>query len=296
MTGVIERTVVTEPGVYDLDEASYHGDPVVGGSLSHSGARRLLAPSCPAKFDHERRNGRAEKPEFDFGKAAHHEVLGAGADLCVIDAPDWRTKAAREQRDEAYAEGRTPLLVDEYEVVRRMAAALRAHPFASALFDAEIGRPERSLFGRDEQTGVMLRARFDYLDNDADQPDGGRLLIPDYKTARSADTASVERALHEYGYASGGAWYGDLAKRLGLCERYAFLLVVQEKAAPFLVNVVDVSQMALTIGRYRNRQAVDLYARCVEAGRWPGYEGFDQTIPNVSLPAWVERAYFEEIQ
>lgn len=295
MTAVLERVEVTEPGVYSLDEATYHADPVPGGSLSHSGARRLLAPSCPAKFDHERRHGRPGKPEFDFGKAAHREVLGAGADLWVIEASDWRTKAAREERDQAYADGQVPILVDDYQIVVDMAAALRAHPFAAALFDPEIGRPERSLFARDAQTGVMLRARFDYLDSEPDSPAGGRLLIADYKSARSADTAAVERAMHEYGYASGAAWYGDIAKRLGLCREFMFLLVVQEKTAPYLVNVVQVSQMALTIGRYRNRQAIDLYARCVAEGRWPGYEGFDHDIPTVSLPGWVERDYFEEI-
>ena len=56
--GIAEaEVVVDEPGVYDgLDEAAYHADPVPGGSLSASGAKLLLPPSCPALYaDRERR-------------------------------------------------------------------------------------------------------------------------------------------------------------------------------------------------------------------------------------------------
>lgn len=38
---------ITEPGVYDLPAEVYHADPVEGGSLSSTGARKLLPPSCP---------------------------------------------------------------------------------------------------------------------------------------------------------------------------------------------------------------------------------------------------------
>jgi hypothetical protein len=46
--------LITEPGVYDIAEDHYHADPVPGGSLSNSGAKKLLPPSCPAKFAYER--------------------------------------------------------------------------------------------------------------------------------------------------------------------------------------------------------------------------------------------------
>jgi len=39
---------VTEPGVYDIPEDAYHRDPVKGGSLSYSGAKKLLGLSGAA--------------------------------------------------------------------------------------------------------------------------------------------------------------------------------------------------------------------------------------------------------
>jgi len=46
MTAVVDQVLITEPGVYALPADVYHADPVAGGSLSSSGAKKLLA--CPA--------------------------------------------------------------------------------------------------------------------------------------------------------------------------------------------------------------------------------------------------------
>src|SRR3954471_5458063 len=116
MTALIESTsvVVTEPGVYpDIPELAYHADCVSEGSLSCSGAKKLLPPSCPALFKWERENPPPPKRQFDFGHAAHKLVLGVGPELVGVDAPDWRTNAAKAQRDEARARGAVPLLVHE---------------------------------------------------------------------------------------------------------------------------------------------------------------------------------------
>lgn len=71
-----EPLAVTEPGVYDdMPEHVYLADPVPGGSLSFSGAKALLPPSCPALYRHQRDHGRPPKPAFDFGHAVHSMVL-----------------------------------------------------------------------------------------------------------------------------------------------------------------------------------------------------------------------------
>ena len=64
-------------------------------------------------------------------------VLGAGAEIAEIKARNWQTKAAQNDRDAARAEGFLPLLTHEHEQVKAMAAALRRHPVASALFNPE---------------------------------------------------------------------------------------------------------------------------------------------------------------
>ena len=273
------------PGLYpDLDITTYHADRT---SLSSSGARRLLPPSCPALFRHEQDNPQPPKKTFDLGNAAHRLVLGDGPDLVAIEADDWRTKAAREERDEVRAAGGVALLATEYDQVQAMADAIRRHPVASALFAPESGRPEVSVFWEDGPTGIRRRARFDWLPNSGP----GRLIIPDYKTCRSAEPTALARAVDEYGYHCQDDWYRAAARAADLAEDPAFVFVCQEKTAPYLVTVVELDAMARRIGAARNRRAIETFARCTETGYWPGYS---DSIEYLSLPVWAERRDEEE--
>jgi hypothetical protein len=273
--------VITEPGVYDLDEADYHRDPVPSRSLSSTGARRILPPSCPALFRHDQLHGQPPKAVFDFGHAAHGLVLGTGSPLHVVAADDWRTKAAQEARKEAYAAGHVPVLTHEHQQVVAMADAIRQHPVASALFNPERGKPEQSLFAVDKWHGVMRRARLDWLPDVHD----GRLIIPDYKTSISAEPRSIAKSVANYGYHQQAAWYLDLARDLELADdAAAFVLVFQEKTAPYLITVVQPDAEALRVGRERNERALAIYAECAAADIWPGYS---DDVEVVSLPTWA---------
>lgn len=277
-----------KPGVYDMDDATYHADPVPGGSLSSSGARKLLPPSCPALFKHELDHGRPPTKAFDFGHAAHRLVLGTGPELVKVDADSWKTAAAQERRDEAHARGAVPLLPAEWEQVHQMAAAIREHPMARALFNPDRGRPEQSLFWVDERTGVWRRARLDWLPN----PGQRRVIVPDYKTARSAAPDDIQRTIRAYGYDQQCAWYIDAVRALDLAGLdAAFVFVVQQKTAPYLVTVVQLDAVALQVGRFLNRKAIDIYAECRRTGRWPGFSDDVEVLP---LPAWVERQFVHE--
>lgn len=271
---------VEQPGVYELSEADYHGDPVDGGSLSSSGAKLLLPPSCPAKFKYQIEHPPTPKPAFDLGSAAHKLVLGVGADIVPVDAPDWRTKAAREQRDTAHEAGQIPVLRHDYNTVQAMAAALRVHPWASALFNPERGMAEQSLFWIDQQAGIWRRSRLDWLPDRND----GRILVSDYKTAVSADLGAIQRTVYSYRYFSQAAWYLDAVVGTGYHDNASFLFVVQEKEPPFVVTVVQLDADAIRKGRILNRRAIDLYAQCKADDHWPGYS---ETIETISLPAWA---------
>lgn len=281
----VDRMVITEPGVYDIPEDVYHADPVPGGSLSSTGARKLLAPSAPAKFryalDHP---GAEENRVFDFGHVAHKLVLGRGSEIAVIDADNYRTKRAQDEKKAAYAAGATPILAGEMERAEAMAKAVREHPFAGDLFTA--GRPEVSVFARDKQTGVMLRARMDWL---RDEPmDDGRLLLVDYKTTRDADPDAIAKAVRQHGYHQQDAWYCDVARFAGITDQPAFVFVFQEKEPPYLVTVIELDAAARFWGDVLNRHAINVYAHCMETGRWPGYA--DDIVP-IGLPPWAEREY-----
>lgn len=276
--------MIDQPGWYpDVTAEAYHADPVAGGSLSSSGARALLPPSCPARYRYDRDNGQAPKRTFDLGHAAHRMVLGLGAELEIVDAADWRTKAAKEQRDTARAAGRVPLLAHEMATVDAMAEELRRHPMAGRLLDQADGAAEQTVVWQDQPTGVWCRARFDWLPN---RHPGRRLVLIDYKTCASAELDALKRAMHQFGYHQQAAWYLQGAAEVFGVTDPGFVFIAQERTPPYLVTVFTPDSTALRIGAERNHVARCVYARCTETGRWPAY---DDGLALLPLPAWAER-------
>lgn len=271
---------ITEPGIYDIDEATYHADPCEPMSLSASGAKLLLSEpfeGCPALYKFRRDNPEPPRETFDFGHVAHCLLLGKGAEIAVIDAADWRTKDAKDQRDAARDAGKTPILIDTFEKAQAMVKAVREHPFAGAAFAN--GTPERSLFWKDEDTHVWRRCRPDFL------PRKGTIAA-DFKTCLSAHPAAISRAFNDYGYFLQAAWYMDGIAAVGACEQPAFVFVFQEKTEPYLVTVVQPTPAAIEWGRILARKACFEFLKCQRLGEWPGYA--DDVI-GVDLPQWGER-------
>lgn len=282
MTAVDTEVLITEPGLYGgITAEQYHADPVAGGSLSSSGARALLPPSCPALFRHHQIHGQPPKAEFDFGHAAHRLVLGAGAGVVEIDADNWRTNAAKTARDEARAAGLVPLLSKDLAQVHEMAAALRGHPEAAALLAPGTGDPEQVIVWQDDATGVWCRAMFDWLRH---RPPTGRRVLVDYKTCASAEPTEVDKAAARFGYHQQDPWYRDGVRQIDGAEP-AFLFIFQEREAPYLVTVAELDPVARRIGDYRNHWARQTYARCAAEDRWPSYT---EGIHEIRLPRWVE--------
>jgi hypothetical protein len=276
---------ITKPGLYpDVTDEEYHADPVVGGSLSSTGARRLLPPSCPAKFrwlaDHPEKGRSAT---LDFGRAAHRWVLGAGPELVRLEHDDLRTKAARTEAAEAEARGAIALKPAEYDEIVEMAAVIEAHPIAGKLFARDSGKPEQTIVWQDHRTGTMRRLRLDWLPNTLSS--AGRLLLPDYKTVRSAEPSEIEKSINNYGYHMQGDWYIDGVLSMGLADTVAFLLVCQEKTAPYVVTVVQIHPDTLLAGHVLNEYAIETYLKCVNSGHWPGYA---ENVVLGRLPGYAE--------
>ncbi|AKF14905.1 exonuclease VIII [Mycobacterium phage MOOREtheMARYer] len=272
-------------GIYsNVAEEVYHGDL---GSLSSSGARALLA-TTPEEFDWNRRNDRGVNKNFDFGHAAHKMVLGKGNQLGLLDpkvcghgkdgkiakeparTSEWQAAAAKHRR-----EGRIPMPKWDMEKAQTMAGRVHAHRVAGRLFSR--GQAEHSIYWHDDATGVRLRCRPDFL------TDGlGRTICIDYKTSTSANPAQFQRAVIDYGYHQQQAFYEDGLAEIGLTDA-GFLFVVQSKTAPFTVSVCRIKPEIVALGRRQNRAAIELFARCTEEGRWPGYDG----IQEVGMAGWA---------
>jgi hypothetical protein len=278
---------VTEPCVIpDLPEEQYHADPVPGGSLSSGGARTLLEPGGPAKFDYGRNHPRASTKAFDLGHAAHTMALGVGAGLVVVDARDWKTKAAQEAKAEAYALGGVPVLSADFQRVAAMVDAIKAHPIAGALILAE-GDAEQSLFWIDQDTGVWCRARHDKAIRDR----SGRL-----RHRRRQDLRERRR----------GQRRRSSSRQLRLLPAGRLVLRRRGRARPRrrprlrLRLRREVSRRTWSTscstspprpstpaGRRNAPRPADLRRMHAGPATWPGYP--TDTITDIALPAWATR-------
>lgn len=274
-------TIDTVGLVEDLSEADYHAHS----ALSSTGARTLL--KSPARFQYERTHP-VYRDAFDLGSALHTKVLNKGWPVDVHDFDNWTTKAAKEAKAASRAEGRVPMLRKDADVVDAMAEAVLRHPLAREVLD-RAGIREASLFATDPDTGVEMRARFDHLQH----PVGGFRLGVDLKSAHTADSDEFARDAAKYGYQIQQAFYQRVAQLVTGEPHVEFYFVVVEKAAPYLVNVIELDAEYVAIGQRQVTRALETYAECVATDRWPGYGS--ETTPNlVGPPAWL--AYAEGME
>lgn len=255
-------------------DTDYHRSP----ALSSSGARLILRSPAHYRWamDHP-----TTSQTFNLGYAVHSLVLGSGRQVVMLEADDYRSKEARERRDVYLAADMIPLTRPEWQQVRAMADAVLSHPLAAALFTD--GQPELSLFTYDDATGVELRTRPDWIGS----------VIVDLKTTVNANPADFDRIAWTYHYEQQAAWYIDEVARAGIMPDEDRLLFVNvEKSPPYLVSVTELDAEALRIGRTRNREAIDTFARCLATDEWPGYPAVEHLVP---LPTYAAMQYAEEM-
>lgn len=265
-----------EPRLWNIDEADYHADPIEGGSLSSTTARKMLLPSCPALARWEQQH-HVFKGVYDLGSAAHKLILGAGSQLVEVEHDSWRTKDAQAQQAAARLHGHVPLLSKDMRAAEAMATAVLTHPLAGALLAPGTFVPERSVFWRDTRIGVARRAMFDAVLLD----DG---IAADVKTTTDVSPAAIAKTVASYGYHQQGPFYLDGLDAIGL-DGFRFLFVFVAKEPPHLVTVAQLDDEALALGYARNRRAIDLWAWCLERDLWPGYS---DDIETIALPRWAD--------
>lgn len=277
-----------KPGIYDISSEMYHADQLLCEvpSLSASIASVIVNRSpAHAREKHPRLNPDFEpeqKDVFDLGSAAHNMVLRQDCwreEIEVVNASDWRTKAAKEARNEARAAGRHPVLADQFVALNKMVGVLEGHPHAGKAFTN--GKPEQTLIWQDEETGAMCRCRPDWTPDDFK-------VWPDYKTTADARPDVWDRRfIMDHGGLMRAAWYEEGVRRV-TGEKAPFLYyVVQEVTPPYpvVVRVVPSNSNLLDIGRRMMRQALRTWAECLERNEWPAYE----FLGSLSVPEWTEK-------
>jgi hypothetical protein len=280
-----------KPGIHaGVTASAYHADPCSKPSLSATIAKVLCEQSpAHAWWAHPRLNPdfeRTESATFDIGTAAHAMLL-EGRDICVpVDAPDWRTKDAREKRDAIRGWGRIPLLREQWERVgdlydAALAAFAELDMWPLPLRD---GRAEQTIVWK-EPGGVICRGLVDWLRDDL-------VAFDDLKTTtRGANPLTwAERRTWDLGMDVQAAFY-QRGPRKNTGEAAPPRFVIIESAPPFAVSVLGLAPSAMELAHAKVEYAIDTWRRCIKSGRWPAYAG---RVSYVELPAWQATRWAEE--
>lgn len=274
------------PGIHSLSAAAYHADPCPVPSLSASIAKLLAAKSpLHAWFSHPRLNPKfmpVESDTFDYGTAAHAMLLEGRKDgLMVVEADDWRSKAARELRQQARETGKTPILARQLAKVEAMVGVAQDRVYHSELRGLfEAGRPELSLVWSEGPT--WLRSRLDWLTNDG-------LVLLDYKTTSNAEPNAFGRSAWSLGYELQAEFYLRGLSAVGN-RKATFVFLAQEVEPPFACSLVSLDPQAREIGIRKVEDAISQWAHCMKTGKWNGYPS---QIAYLSPPQWAASQYLE---
>lgn len=286
--------MIDRPGVYqDVSLDAYHQQLTPTPSMSASMAVEILE-GCPRSLlqnsylnpAHERE----QKLEYNLGTAGHLALLEPDEwkeRVVVVDADSYRTGAAREARDAAYAAGKTPLLLKHVDDVMGLRAAVLADPIAGKAFVG--GKSEQTVVWRDRKTGIWLKCRPDKAPDDWS-------WVADIKTTTCTHPRALQKKAHEMGWAQQAEWYLDGVEAVTGIRPEHFFFICVEARPPHLVTVcryrprLGEKPRGLEWAAMMNRKAIDLFAACVESNDWPSYTS---AVIDLDLPSWAEFALEE---
>jgi hypothetical protein len=291
----------TLTGIHSMSEDDYQADKVADQpSLSASIAKLLIAATpLHAWTAHPKLNPnyvREEKDIFDRGTIAHALLLQGLRTAHIIRAKnkdgevvsDWRTKAAKEERDEARAAGKIPILECQWHAVEAMVERARqqldAHKEAKNAFTN--GKPEQTLTWTDESTDgqkVLCRARLDWLHDSF-------LLIDDYKsTGRDVNPETIASRIVDDWEIQEAFYRRAVLKITGKEARFRF--IAQENTEPYALTVIGLDPAFQWLGDKKVQHAIDLWAKCLKSNRWPSYP---DRVCYPTLPKWAEESWLRK--
>lgn len=253
-----------------IPAAAYFADK----ALSRSFLWTLIEKS-PRKAWFELEEGKDPTPAMTLGTAIHTAILEPyrwDTDY-TVGTQKRTTKEGKAAYEEAIAAGRTYLTPEQAATAMGCSAAVAAHEKASKILSG--GEPEVSVFWQDEETGLDLKARFDYLRSDG--------IIVDIKSTSDANPKDFQRSAWHYGYHFQAAFYLRAAKAVGI-PATAFVLIAVETSPPFDVAVYVADQDFILHGEAAVQSALGKAKDCIATQTFPGY---GNEIFTLSAPVWA---------
>jgi len=144
------------------------------------------------------------------------------------------------------------------------------------------GKAELSAFATDPETGVILRARYDWITDDG--------IVVDVK--KTQDLRKFSRSVSDYRYHVQEAVYRHVYKLITGDDLQAFYFLAVEEESPHSNKMFLLDDLALEIGQHYFRKNLRQYAECINSGKWP-HRQLDSVL---DLPNWEVSKYESDLE
>jgi hypothetical protein len=262
-----------------MTAADYHAGVGMPAPMLSASIIKVLLDQSPAhaRLAHTQLNPEyvaEEAAKFDVGTAVHDIFLEGVDKMEVIEAENWRTKAAKEARDIAYLAGKIPLLKHQVADVMAMSIAIEQQmaEHQETPFAFTDGKPQQTLIW--QEGGVWCKAMLDWKPN-------ASAIFTDLKT--TGVSANPEHWIRGPFFGTGcdiqAAFYlRGIRKVLGI-KHPVFQFCVVETTPPYAMSIVAVGEAVLTLANKKIDMALSQWAECLATDTWCAY-------PNRT--AWAE--------
>jgi hypothetical protein len=168
-------------------------------------------------------------------------------------------------------EGKAIIKEDKLEDMLAMAEVIRSDPAASEILKTVELNEEVFFFGHN---GRKFKVRIDGL--------GGAAI--DIKTTKDASERSFANSIVSYGYDVQAYMIMEALRQNGKSVD-SFVIVAQEKEAPYAVSCYEIGSTFLETGKAKFERLAALLKKCTESRTWPSYfEGRHV----IEAPEWYE--------
>jgi hypothetical protein len=170
----------------------------------------------------------------------------------------------------------TILTSDQHARAMGMAAAVNRHPVAARYLNPR-GKAEQTLVWTDEATGLVCKARADFLSH--------WCAVVDLKSAADLSPRFLSRAV-SLGYPCQMAHYRNGAIASGIWGREPECVIVAvESKPPYDVGVFRMDEETMEYGAKKVAELLAKVKECTELNEWPGRYPDEQVF---GLPEWAK--------
>lgn len=294
------RTNVILPSIVGPDYVNHWKDESFTNEQHHNSLESTSSSSLKLMADSpytylssikDRQNGlvKKESKSMKFGTLCHLAILEPERfkKLFVLSPKfDLRTKIGKEDKEIFMLElspGAVVLDAEEYENLMGVIDAILNHEEARGIFTE--GVVERSGFFRDPKTGILCRARHDFISTKE-----GMSLFVDLKTAKDSSYDGFQKQIFNLRYDIQLAMYREAIKEItGSYPEISGWVVVENKR-PYEVAIFVADEAILEVGTRWYGHCLDRLKSCIDSGKFPQRQIENE---NMVAPDWIMRKTLE---